>query len=65
MKNTAELRLFLIDRMEGLASGKESIAQSHAVAALAKQVNATLSLELSASRIMATSGGALPALPIK
>lgn len=65
MKNTAELRLFLIDRMEGLASGKESIAQSHAVAALAKQVNATLSLELTASRILATSGGTLPALPIK
>jgi hypothetical protein len=65
MQNTAQLRSFLIDRMEGLASGKESIAQSHAVAALAKQVNATLSLEIAASRILASGTNAFPALTIK
>jgi hypothetical protein len=58
MKNTQELRKFLIARMEGLASGKESIAQSHAVAAMAKQINATLSLELAAARLIAD--GATP-----
>lgn len=52
MDNTAELRKFLVKRMEALASGQESIAQSHAVAALAKQVNATLALELSAARLL-------------
>ena len=52
MKNTGEVRSFLIERMVALADGKESIAQSHAVAALAKQVNATLALELSAARLL-------------
>ena len=52
MKNTNDLRSFLLDRMEGLANGSESVAQSHAVASLAKQVNATLSLELTAMRLL-------------
>ena len=52
MKNTGEVRSFLIERMVALADGKESIAQSHAVTALAKQVNATLALELSAARLL-------------
>lgn len=65
VKNTAELRSFLISRMEGLASGKESIAQSHAIAALAKQINTTLSLEIAASRILKTDATSFPALAIK
>lgn len=65
MRNTTDLRAFLIDRLEGLASGKESIAQSHAVAALAKQVNTTLALELSAHRILASSEPNLRALQVK
>lgn len=65
MKNTADLRSFLIDRMEGLASGKESIAQSHAVASLAKQINATLALEISASRMLSSGSASFPALTIK
>lgn len=65
MKNTAELRAFLIDRMEGLASGKESIAQSHAVAALAKQINTTIAMELTATRILSSGSSSFPALQIK
>ena len=53
MKNTSDLRSFLVDRMEGLASGKESVSQSHAIASLAKQVNTTLALELNATRLLA------------
>ena len=64
MKNTAELRTFLLARMQGLASGDESIAQSQAAASLAKQVNATLSLELQAVRLIAQSGGKLEPLRI-
>lgn len=55
MNDTNDLRSFLLDRMVGLASGKESISQSHAVASLAKQVNATLALELNATRLLAQS----------
>ncbi len=55
MNNTAELRKFLIDRMAGLASGKENLAQTQAIAALAKQINTTLALELQAVRVL--SGG--------
>ena len=53
MNNTAELRKFLIDRMTGLASGKENLAQTQAIAALAKQINTTLALELQAVRVLA------------
>lgn len=55
MNNTAELRKFLIDRMAGLAAGKENLAQTQAIAALAKQINTTLALELQAVRVL--SGG--------
>lgn len=56
MKNTSELRTFLLQRMENLAAGKEDLATSQAAAALAKQVNATLALELQAYRLMAANG---------
>jgi HD superfamily phosphodiesterase len=65
MKNTSELRKFLIARMEGLASGKESIAHSHAVAALAKQINATLALELAANRALQSGASRFKALEIE
>ena len=60
MKSTTDLRGFLLTRMENLAAGKESVAQSHAVAALAKQVNATLALELHATRLLAASANVEP-----
>jgi len=52
MKNTGEVRQFLIERMVALSDGRESIAQSNAIAALAKQINTTLALELAAARIL-------------
>lgn len=53
MKTTSDMRSYLLARMEGLASGKETVAQCQAAANLAKQVNATLSLELQATRLLA------------
>ena len=52
LNNTAELRAFLLERMVNLANGKETLAASNAAAALAKQVNATLMIELSAARLL-------------
>ena len=60
MKNTAELRKFLLERMAGLASGKENVAQTNAVIGLAKQVNTTLALELQAVRLLAGGQSAKP-----
>ena len=60
MNNTEELRKFLIARMVGLVNGTENLAQSQAVAALAKQINATLALELQAVRILANGVNAKP-----
>lgn len=65
MQNTAELRAYLLDRIEALCEGRESVAQSQAVAALAKQVNATLALEMQATRMVAAQKIAPKALPIK
>lgn len=52
LNNTADLRAFLLERMINLANGKETLAQSQGAAALAKQVNATLSIELQAARLL-------------
>lgn len=64
IKNTAEMRSYLLERMEGLASGRETVAQCQAAASLAKQVNATLSLELQAVRLVAQSAANLKPLSI-
>ncbi len=52
LNNTADLRAFLLERMINLANGKETLAASNAAAALAKQVNATLMIEISAARLL-------------
>lgn len=56
IKNTSELRAFLLERMVNLANGQEDLARSQAAAALAKQVNATLSLEMQAVRLLGGEG---------
>lgn len=53
--NTEELRNFLMERMVKLITGEETLQHSQAVAALAKQANATLALELQAARILGKS----------
>lgn len=60
--NTSELRAFLLERMVNLANGQEDLGRSQAAAALAKQVNATLSLEMQAARLL--GGGAMKPLAI-
>jgi hypothetical protein len=63
--NTGELREFLLERMVKLASGEETLAVSLAAAQLAKQVNATLGLELQAARLIASGLGGPKVLSIK
>jgi len=65
VNNTGELREFLLERMIKLASGEENLATSLAAAQLAKQVNATLGLELQAARLIASGVAGPKALPIK
>lgn len=59
IKNTAQLRAFLLDQMEGLANGKVSIEQGQAMVKLAGAVNASVAAEVNASRLMIESGKAI------
>ena len=53
IENTQQLRSFLIDRMVGVASGKEPIARTNSVSRIASQITGTLALELKAAQMIA------------
>lgn len=58
MRDTKELRLFLIEQMEGVASGKVNIDKAKALSNLAQQVYNTLNVEVRMATALAKAAEA-------
>jgi hypothetical protein len=58
MKDTKELRLFLVEQMQGVASGKVNIDKAKALSNLAQQVYNTLNVEVRMATALAKAAEA-------
>ncbi len=64
MKNTSDLREFLLKQMEGVADGNVDIAKAKGVANLAQQVYNTLNVEIKLARAKADLGDSFKIQPV-
>ncbi len=54
IKDTKELRKFLLDRMEEVTEGKIDCAQARSICSLSQQVYNTLNIEVKAAQLKAS-----------
>ena len=65
MRNTKELRGFLLDQMTGIVSGELEIDKAKGISNLAQQVYNTLNIEIKLASVKARLGDDVVVLPLE